>query len=97
MIFALITKILTTPGDQRNYQWVQGFYSEEENSLDAVYIGSSGTYAFWQAALGWNSHGIAVWPYATNSQPPEAIRYIIEDARRTQPDALYIIHVESGD
>lgn len=97
LLFVIVTKILTTPGDYRNYQWVYGFYEEKEDTLDAVYIGSSGTYAYWQAALGWNSHGIAIWPYATNSQPQQATRYIIEDTNKKQLDSLYIINIMSGE
>lgn len=96
-ILISVAKMLTSPGDYRNYQWVHGFYEEEEDTLDAVYIGSSATYAFWQAALGWDSHGIAVWPYAANGQPLKAVRFILEEVQKTQPDALKIINISSGD
>lgn len=95
-IFMYATKTLTNTGDYRNYQRVRGFYSEKEDSLDAVYIGSSATYAFYQAALGWDSNGIAVWPYSTNSQPLTAARFLLEEAQKTQPDALKIINIRSG-
>lgn len=97
MVLFPVTKIVTSPGNYLVYQWIRGFYEEEKDSLDAVYIGSSEVYAFWQAALGWDFYGISVWPYATSSQPLQAVRYIIEDARKTQPDALYIIDIPSND
>lgn len=95
-IFIQATKTLTNAGDYRNYQWVRGFYGEKEDSLDAVYIGSSATFSFYQAALGWDSNGIAVWPYATNSQPLTAARFLLEETQKTQPDALKIIDIRSG-
>jgi len=30
-VFTSVTKVLTAPGDYRNYQWIRGFY--EETSL----------------------------------------------------------------
>lgn len=77
------------------YQWYGGFYAEEENSLDAVYLGASNTYTSWEAALAWNRYGISVWPLSNAEQPFEVVEYIIKEARKTQPDALYIIPVNS--
>ena len=95
-IFMQATKILANTGDYRNYQWVRGFYGEKKDSLDAVYIGSSAAYSFYQAALGWDSNGIAVWPYATDLQPLTAARFLLEETQKTQPDALKIIDIRSG-
>lgn len=90
-----ITSAMAVPEDYRNYQWVSGFYEEPENSLDAVYFGSSTTYTFWVAPYAFKNYGIAVWPYASNSQPFEAVRYLIEEARKTQPDALFIFNINN--
>ncbi len=95
-IFTSVTEVLITPVNPNNYQIVRGFYEEEENSLDAVYIGSSAVYAYWQAALSWDSHGIAVLPYATSGQPLAAIRFVLEEVQKAQPGALKIINITSG-
>ncbi len=72
-----VSKVMTCPGDYRNYQWIAGFYKEPKNSLDAVYIGSSTCYAFWNPMTAWNRHGIAVYPYASNAQQFVAAEYLI--------------------
>lgn len=93
LLFVSVSKLVTSPSDYRNYQWIAGFYEEQKDSLDAVYIGGSNTYAFWAAPLAWERYGIAVYPFACNSQPLLAAQYMIKEARKTQPNALYIISI----
>ena len=93
VIFSYVSKVVTVPEDYRNYQWVAGFYEEPEDTLDAVYIGSSNCYAFWNSLTAWEENGIAVWPYAAHGMMFEATEYIIKEGRKTQPDALYIVNL----
>ncbi len=95
LCFRPVSRLFSQPEDRRNYQWVGGFYEEPEASLDAVYIGSSNCYAFWNPLLAWESHGITVYPYATNDQPFAATSYLITEVRKTQPDALIIVNLNS--
>ena len=90
-IFLVVQFYLTCPEDYRNNEWIGGFFEEEPESLDAVYLGSSEVYAFFQPPLAWDKYGIAVHNFTSNSQPFEAAKYIIEECRKTQPDALFII------
>lgn len=89
------TVMVSRAADTRTYQWYGGFYEEEKNTLDAVYIGSSGTYAYWLAPLAWERYGITVFPFTCNSQPFEVAEYMIKEARKTQPDALYIVPIRT--
>lgn len=77
------------------YQWMAGIYEEREDSLDAVYIGSSNCYAFWNPVMAWEKYGISVFPYVCSSQPLIAAEYLVREARKTQPDALYIINTNT--
>lgn len=97
VLFLAFSKILTSPGDYRNYQWIAGFYEEPENSLDAVYISSSTCYAYWNSLLAWDSYGIAVYPYTCNAQHFITAEYLIREVRKTQPDALFIINTNTID
>lgn len=81
--------------DSRIKQTVKGFYTEEEETLDAVYVGASNVYAFWQAPLAWEEYGITAYSMSIPSMPVQAIKYMIEECRKTQPDALYIINLNS--
>jgi len=92
LMIAGMQRVFSTT-DSRIYQTVKGFYKEPNDSLDAVYIGGSNVYAYWQGALAWNDCGIAVYPLSVPSMPAHAFKYLIEEARKTQPDALYIINL----
>lgn len=81
--------------DFRIYQSVGGFYAEEKNKLDAVYVGASNVYAFFQPAVAWNEHGIAVYTLSTPSMLIPAVKNYLIEARKTQPDALYIINLNN--
>ena len=87
-------KIMTVPGnDYRNYQWVRGFYKEPKNSLDMVFIGGSNIYAFLEPPFIFRKYGFTSWSFATNSQPVEIAEFLLKEARKRQPDALYIINM----
>ena len=75
-----------------SYQRIYGFYQEPENTLDAVYVSSS-VYGDWIPTLAWERYGITVHPFANSSQPFDAMEYMIKEARKTQPDAVYIISI----
>lgn len=95
LCFLPVSRIFSQPEDKRNYQWIAGFYEEPEESLDAVYIGSSNCYSFWNPLIAWESHGITVYPYSCNDQPFAATAHLITEVRKTQPDALIIVNVNS--
>ncbi len=77
--------------DYRVFHTVKGFYEERENALDAVYIGASNVYPFYEAPLAWRDYGIAVYPLSVPAMPSLATKHMIIEARKTQPDALYIV------
>lgn len=79
--------------DASDYRRIQGFFEEKEESLDAVFLGSSTTYAFWTPPVAFAEYGITVYSFSNAAQPAFAAKYLIEDAKKTQPDALYIINV----
>ena len=84
-----------TNQDYRIYQTMTSFYDEPDGTLDAVYIGSSTTYAFWQPNTAWDHYGITVFPLSIPDMPAASLKYMIEEGKKTQPDALYIINLNS--
>lgn len=93
VLFFSVQNILTGDSDTRDSQRIAGFFELPDNSLDAVFLGSSATYAFWNAPVAWSEYGIAVYPLSNSAQPTFAAKYLIEDARKRHPDALYIINM----
>jgi len=81
--------------NSRTFEHILGFLQERPNSLDGVFIGSSNVHAFWTPLIGWEQFGIAVWNYSVDAMPMKAIKYYVIEARKTQPDALMIICLNS--
>lgn len=77
--------------DPRSYEAEVNYTLEKPQSLDAVYLGGSDVFEFYQPLFGWSEYGIAVWNYAINSAPVLAIQHYLIEARKTQPNALFII------
>ena len=78
-------------GDDRSYGNISGFDDVDDYKLDAVFIGGSDIHAFWQPAFAWETHGITSWNYSVDSFRMTAIKNFIIEARKTQPDALFVI------
>ncbi len=88
-----IQNIFVSVYESKDEARLDSAFKQEENSLDAVFLGPSTTYASWVAPIAFDEYGIAVYSMASAAQPLFASKYMIEDMRRTQPDALYIINV----
>lgn len=74
---------------------VQGALNQPEDSLQAVYIGNSGVYRFWQPAVAWDSDGIAVMNLATASMPGVATQYLMEETLKSQDVDMFIVDLRA--
>ena len=92
-LFLLVTTsyIVRTNGDVKDR--FSGFYAEKNDTLDIVMIGSSPVFPFYSAPKIWGETGIAVYPLSTNGQRPAAMKYLVEEAEKTQSPSLYIFEV----
>lgn len=68
-----------------------GFYAEEDNSLDVVYVGGSACYAYWEPLKAWNDYGFTSYNFALDSLQPQVIHYILQEVLMTQSPELFII------
>lgn len=93
-ILAFIGRAISSLAVNDHMFWrLSGFYLEKKDSLDAVVVGPSATYAYWEPTTAWEEYGIACYPYSTAQQPLASTRFIIEECRKTQPDALFVINI----
>lgn len=98
LCFAILFGIVSTAliqKDSTNYQNITSFYDQRENSLDAVYIGSSACFAFWNPVVAWENYGITVYSYACNKLLFNCAEYLIKETRKTQPNATFIINLNT--
>lgn len=81
------------PDDEGVRTRLEGFYGEPGNTLDVVFVGSSAAYAFFSPLRLYGLTGLTSALYATPNQSVPMLRYILEECRRTQPDALYVVEL----
>ncbi len=81
--------------DYRTRQIWEGFYEEPEGSLDAVFIGASNVYSYWNSMTAWEEYGITVYAMSFPQLSYKTIEEIIDECRKTQPDALYIVSLNT--
>lgn len=95
MIFLLalipVSYIVRTNGDVKDR--FSGFYAEKEDTLDIVMIGSSPVFPYYSAPKLWGETGIAAYPLSSNVQRPVAMKYLVQEAEKTQSPSLYIFEM----
>ena len=91
-IFCKVSDVLKSPNSQIQYPTV---FHEESNSLDAVYIGSSDCFDFWNHLVAWEKYGITVHHYAFPARPLIIAEYSIKEVRKKQKDAVFIVNINS--
>lgn len=96
IIFVILLDVISDylhTNESISHELISGFYSETDDSLDAVFLGPSCEYMFYEPPLAWKHYGIKTWSFASPGQPFEASRYLIEEAKKTQPNVLFVITV----
>ena len=74
--------------DLRN---IAGFYSEEKNSLDMVYIGGSAAFVYYESLKAYEDRGLASYVYGANTMQAELYKYMIKDILKTQDPEVILI------
>jgi len=95
LVIVLSVQRVLSVDSERIFENVYGFYQERPDSLDGVFIGSSNVHSFWEPAFGWKQFGIAVWNLSVDEMPMKAVKYYIIEARKTQPNALIMVNLNS--
>ena len=89
LIFIFLTYIMKPINV--NLKNIAGFYNEEKNSLDMVYIGGSAAFVYWQPLKAYEDEGIASYNFAVNSIQAESYKYMIKEVLEYQNPKLILI------
>lgn len=94
LVFQYISSVLVNPDPNeghRIFHWIHDFYDEPSDSLDAVFVGSSVVHANWLSPVAYKDYGITVWPYCVPGLRLSLTQSIIQNTKKNQKNALYII------
>ncbi len=72
---------------------VEGFYAEEKNSLDFVFIGSSQMFTTVVPAVLWEEYGMTAYDFGANEQPMYLSYYYIKEALKYQDPKAIVLEV----
>lgn len=92
-VFFVIYVVLTYMKKPENVDLrnITGFYAEEKNTLDMVYIGGSAAFVYWQPLKAYEEYGIASYNFATNSIQVELYKYMIKEVMKRQNPKLLVL------
>ena len=105
MITSLVLAVLVTTwflqefilcNPNHNTERIRGFYLEDENSLDVVFVGSSEVYCAYAAGLAYKECGFTSYPYATEGNTVRNFKTIFDEIRRTQNPKLIIFEINGA-
>lgn len=72
---------------------VEGFYAEERNSLDFVFVGSSQMFTSVVPAVLWEEYGITSYDFGANEQPMYLSYYYVKEALKYQKPKAIVLEV----
>lgn len=70
---------------------IAGFYGEDKNTLDMVYIGGSAAFQYYAPLRAFEQEGIASYDYASKTIQPELYKTMIKEIFKTQNPKLIVI------
>jgi len=73
------------------FRIISGFYGEEKNSLDVVYLGGSACFVYWEPLKAWEESGIPSYNFASNTIQAELYEYLIKETLKYQEPKVIII------
>ncbi len=91
LILVPVSYMVRTNGDVKDR--FSGFYAERDDTLDIVMIGSSPVFPYYASPKLWGETGITMYPLSSNMQRPAAMKYLVEEAEKTQSPKLYIFEM----
>lgn len=88
-----ITYVLRWNTDEKRN--LMGFYAEEKNSLDVVFIGSSSLWTSINPLTIYEKEGITSYVIATSAQRPSSLIYLLKEAQKTQEEAIFVLDIST--
>lgn len=67
------------------------FYQLEDQTVDAIMVGTSGIDRYWIAAKGYEEYGITMYPLATNAQPTWTMLNSIKTVEKQNQDIKLVV------
>lgn len=74
---------------------ISGFYDQRKNSLDVVFVGTSGTMSAFEPMRAYEQAGFTSYNFATNEMAVETLSFAVKEVMKTQNPRLMVVDVRS--
>ena len=97
VFFVLLFLVLVILSDLFEYQnsnmsrRYEKYKSLEDDTVDAVFIGTSGVDRYWINAKAYDEYGMTVYPFSTEGLPPWLVLNMVKECQKYQNPGLIII------
>ena len=95
MMFVVLCDLLELNNTSNYDRRYTTFRKLEKNTVDAVYIGTSGVDRYWISPKAYEEYGMTVYPLAIDSMPTWLFINVLEDAFKRQNPELVLIDARS--
>ena len=95
LLFVYLNRVFTIGNSDSNKQIFNGFYAQEEETIDVMYLGTSATNRYFIPPKAYNDEGIAAFDLATMGLPMFFVPNLIDEVEKTQSPQLYIIELRN--
>ena len=93
LMFLYLNKVFSMGDSDANRQTFKAFYSEEQDTIDVAYLGTSAANRFFIDPLAYHEEGISSFTVATMGMPLFFVPTLIDEIEKTQSPQLYIIEL----
>lgn len=90
---ALLFMLLLPVNDMADTPRIQGFYMEQEDSLDMVLIGSSENYAGYSPVLAYEEYGFTSYPYVLSATDFSLFEIQLDEILRVQSPEVIVVDI----
>lgn len=94
-LFIRAEQVLKLNMGHRGSDSVKGFYEEEENSIEVLFIGASTMFCTADPLVLYEEYGIAAYDYGSSSQPFELSYLFMQEALKTQKPKVIALEMLS--
>lgn len=82
------------PEDNMHGYITRGYFAEEKNSLDVVFMGNSDTFRAISPMEIWNDHNITSYNYVSSGQRMWTAYYMLNEALKTQKPEVIMLNID---
>lgn len=92
-LLVYLNNVFTIADSNESRQIFNGFYAEEKDTLDGVYLGASSVYRFFAAPYAYNKTGSAIYSLGAARSPFMYNQHVMKEIMKTQNPKFFLVEL----